>query len=303
MLVETYQAFERPLNWTLERWNYARYFVAPFLGAYGLANTPNEYPDTTNENSKEAIRFWENSIGVWENKASEIVAVVCPDEHVPWHPVFGQPHFQRRPQYDFLLKEMLDYADATFRDRQRNLHKIWTYEHDESLNTLLQNQGYEQDAGHPDYISEFIINQLPESKLAEGYAFRSMQDENNLEKRRKIFGRAFRHPDPKDWPTIFSYQELQRAPDYRKDLDIYIVGPDGEYTACCIVWFDERNRTGIFEPVGSILLGHGREVVMEGIRRIAALGVRKTLVGTGQRFYLAIGFQRKYTKYRWMKKL
>lgn len=35
-LNETYTAFLGPYNWGLERWNYARYFVAPFVGAYGL---------------------------------------------------------------------------------------------------------------------------------------------------------------------------------------------------------------------------------------------------------------------------
>ena len=39
MLVETYRAFEKPINWTLVRWEYARHFCAPMLGAYGLGET------------------------------------------------------------------------------------------------------------------------------------------------------------------------------------------------------------------------------------------------------------------------
>lgn len=31
----TYTAFPDPCNWALERWNYARYFIAPMIGAYG----------------------------------------------------------------------------------------------------------------------------------------------------------------------------------------------------------------------------------------------------------------------------
>jgi hypothetical protein len=34
-LVQTYARFEAPVNWGIERWNYARYFVAPMLGSYG----------------------------------------------------------------------------------------------------------------------------------------------------------------------------------------------------------------------------------------------------------------------------
>jgi predicted N-acetyltransferase YhbS len=49
-------------------------------------------------------------------------------------------------------------------------------------------------------------------------------------------------------------------------------------------------------------LGLGREVVLEGIRRAAALGAAKVCVGSGQPFYEAIGFQKKYISYRWTKR-
>jgi predicted N-acetyltransferase YhbS len=124
--------------------------------------------------------------------------------------------------------------------------------------------------------------------------------------KREIFGRAFNHPDPAEWPSAFSYEELQKAPDYRRDLDLYIVGPDGKYVACCIAWYDSYNRMGILEPVGTHPafrgLGLGREVVLEGIRRAANLGADKVWVGSGQRFYEAIGFQKTCVSYRWTKK-
>jgi predicted N-acetyltransferase YhbS len=49
-------------------------------------------------------------------------------------------------------------------------------------------------------------------------------------------------------------------------------------------------------------MGLGRAVVIEGIRRAAALGAEKICVGSGQRFYEAIGFQKKTISYRWTKK-
>ena len=107
--------------------------------------------------------------------------------------------------------------------------------------------------------------------------------------------------------TPFAYKELQKAPDYRKDLDLYIVGPDGEYVSFCIAWYDGHNRIGILEPAGTHpdfrRRGLGREVVMEGIRRAAALGAKKIWVGSGQRFYEAIGFRRKHVTYPLTRKL
>ena len=47
-------------------------------------------------------------------------------------------------------------------------------------------------------------------------------------------GHDFNHPDPADWPSAFAYRELQKAPDYRADQDLFIVDPDGRYAAGCI---------------------------------------------------------------------
>jgi predicted N-acetyltransferase YhbS len=296
LLVKTYRAFEKPLNWRIERWNYARYFVAPLVGTYGQ-----EEPDL--EDSLKAIRFWEDTIGVWENDDHEIVGVVNMEHPNPEHPGFGEAFFQRHPQYPFLLDEMLDYAEATLINKKTNSLHIYIYDHDEPFQTLVQRRGYEKNKESVDYDSELVIKHLPEQSLPEGYVIRSMAQENNIELRREVFGRAFNHTDPAEWPSAFSYRELQKAPDYRKDQDLYIVGPDGKYVSCCIVWYDEKNKMGILEPVGTHpdfrRKGFGREVVMEGIRRAAAFGAEKVWVGSGQRFYEAIGFQKRYVSYAW----
>ncbi|MGB7061483.1 MAG: GNAT family N-acetyltransferase [Candidatus Zixiibacteriota bacterium] len=298
-LVDTYHVFERPLNWRLERWNYARYFVAPFLGTYGQKE-PNL------EDSLKAIRFWEDTIGVWENDDNEIVGVVNMEHPDPEHPGYGEAFLQRHPKYTLLLGDMLDYAERTLINKKTNTLHIYVYDYDEPLQELVQQRGYGKDAERARYDSELIIRDLPEQRLPEGYMMQSMAQENNIESRCEVFGRAFNHSDPAEWPSDFSYEELQRAPDYRKDLDISVMGPDGNYVACCITWYDSYNRMGILEPVGTHPdfrgLGLGREVVFDGIRRAANLGAEIVQVGSGQRFYEEIGFQRKYVSYRWTKK-
>ena len=150
-----------------------------------------------------------------------------------------------------------------------------------------------------------IRGRLAGSSLPEGFAIQSMADENDLERRRKAFGRGFNHEDPKEWPSLFSYQELQSAPDYRKEQDLYVVAPDGEFVSFCILWWDERNRIGILEPMGTVpehrRKGLARAVVHEAVRRAAALGAEKVVVGAGLEFYLAIGFEKKYANCGWVK--
>ena len=57
-LVETYLAPEKPYNWGLERWNWARYHPSMFEGGI-----------------EQKIRLWEDSVGVWANDENEIVGV------------------------------------------------------------------------------------------------------------------------------------------------------------------------------------------------------------------------------------
>ena len=46
-----------------------------------------------------------------------------------------------------------------------------------------------------------------------------------------------------------------------------------------------------------------REVVLEGIRRVAASGANRVWVGSGQRFYETIGFKKTLAARRWTKAL
>ena len=285
LLANHYLIEGKPLNWGIERWNYARYFVAPMFGAQGLVNAS---MDDIRRKSQEAIRFWENSVGVWENGSGEIVGVVNPEEYTPKHP--GTPYIQRHPSYDCLLSEMVDYAETTFAGNGKV--RIFVSEHDKRFQTLAAERGYVKDSKPCGYYSEYDLGQLPDTDLPEGYRILSMADENDLEKRRKVLGLSFGNKDPNDWPTLFSYQELQRAPDYRKELDLVVTNASGEYLACCIVWLDEHNKIAHLEPVGSIRLGMGRQVVLEGLRRAAALGAQKAVIESGLRFYEKIGFKR-----------
>jgi predicted N-acetyltransferase YhbS len=300
-LVKTHLAFPQPLNWRIERWNYSRYFVAPMLGGWVS-------PDAPVESGLEAIRVWEVAIGVWENDTGEIVGVANLEHPSLQHPGYGEAFFQRHPQYGFLLPEMLDYAETHLRNPRTNTLFFYVYDYDEKLKALAQQRGYEKDEQDAEYDSVFTIERpLPERSLPDGYRIKSMANESDIERRREIFGRSFNHEDPNEWPSAFSYRELQRAPDYKKDLDLYVVAPDGRYAACCIVWYDAHNEMGILEPVGTHpdfrRLGLGKEIVLEGIRRAAALGAKRVWVGSGQQFYEAIGFKKALFARRWTKTL
>lgn len=288
-LVGTYLAFGTPaLNWGIERWNYARYFVAPMLGSAGTE--PGVPPGALR-----AIRMWEDMIGLWEDEEGTIVGVANIEHPDPDHRGFGEIFLQRHPDHPEPLDEMLSYAEDRFRDPQKNRVFIFVYQTDAVLRDAVARRGY---AEKPDITAsnlEIRLDDLPEPVLPPGFTVHTMAEEDDVERRRELFGRAFNHPDPADWPSSFAYRELQRAPDYRREHDLVVVAPDGTYAACCIIWYDAANRVGHLEPVGTHpdfrRRGLGRAVVLHGLHRLAALGATWVPMESDAPLYEAIGFR------------
>ena len=86
-------------------------------------------------------------------------------------------------------------------------------------------------------------------------------------------------------PSRFSddvYAFVRTTPAYRADLDCVVEAPDGSIAAYTLAWFDEVNRVGEFEPVGTHAdhrrLGLGRAVGLYALRRLRELGATSALV-------------------------
>ncbi len=298
-LVRTQRAFGTPgLNWGLERWNYARFFVAPMLGSTGT--DPGVPPGALR-----AIRMWEEMIGLWEDDKGNIIGVANIEHPDPDHPDFGEIFLQRHPDHPELLDEMLRYAEERFRDPRENRVFIVAYERDRVLRDVLGERGYVE---KPDIAMPYLeieLTGLPAPTLPPGFTVRTMAEENDVERRRELFGRAFDYPDPEDWPSGFAYRELQRAPDYRKEHDLVLVAPDGTYAACCIIWHDAANRMGHLEPVGTHpdfrRRGLARAVVLHGLHKLAGLGATRVPMVSTVPLYEAIGFRKLGVYHPWIK--
>ncbi len=94
------------------------------------------------------------------------------------------------------------------------------------------------------------------------------------------------------------YRNVQRAPLYRRDLDLVAQADDGELAAFCTLWFDDVTRSAAFEPVGTHpnhqRRGLGKALMTEGLRRVRDLGATLCTVGSYSEsagaLYAAIGF-------------
>jgi GNAT superfamily N-acetyltransferase len=110
---------------------------------------------------------------------------------------------------------------------------------------------------------------------------------------------AFHPDDPAGYDGDWAwYGNVQRAPLYRRDLDLVAVAPDGEIVSFCTAWYDDVTRSGTFEPVGTApphqRRGLGRAVMAEGLRRLKRLGATLACVSgftpAANRLYASLGF-------------
>jgi len=300
-LVNSFSLTKKPLNWKLERWNYARHFITPMLVTEGDGDPDLQAVD-------EAVKLWNEIIGVWVNEAGEIIAVVNIEHADKSHSGWGEAFLQRHPEYNFIVPELLSYAEEHLRDHERNRVYIPIYDYDEALILAVKERGYQRHEKYTLWDSVYRVDgEIPVPNLPKGYRIRSMADKgSDIDYRRKAFGLAFNHPEPKDWPSHISYEGLQAASDYRPDLDIYVSAPDGEYVAFCLAWWDEVNRFACLEPVGTVpehrRKGFARAAVLEAIYRVGKLGAERIFVGSDQEFYLSIGFELGFPGHHWVKK-
>ena len=105
-----------------------------------------------------------------------------------------------------------------------------------------------------------------------------MDGEQGLEKRLGIHHAVW----PSSRMTLAAYRNLREAAAYMPGLDLVAAGPDSVFGAYCLCWHDPASRTGLFEPLGTSpahrRLGLGRGVMIEGLRRLRALGSETALV-------------------------
>ncbi len=284
-LKETFYAFGDPLNWGLERWNWARFHPSMFAGDDPSASAMN-------------VRYFEDSIRIWELEDGSIAGLVNVEAPVP----DGEFFIQRRPGQDRLLGEMLEYARSLPRPTGAAL-SIYAYERDETLKAALRSGGYAPRPDRESCWADMALSGTRRVPLPPGFRFSSMAEGLDTAERCRVQGLGFDHVDPSEWMTPREYAKVREAPDYRPELDLVTVAPGGEYASCCIAWYDDGNRAAFLEPVCTRpdfrRRGLGRAVVGEALRRAAELGAERAYVGSTQDFYVRVGFSMRLRSRLW----
>lgn len=245
------------------------------------------------------VQLWFDSIGT-------LVAFVWPGK--------DQVDVMIRPNHRKLEATILAQAEDAYQqaaplDSGPLKFHYWSLEADALRNDLLESRGYTRTA---DYLAFHTMQlaQMPSAPtLPTGYTIRHVQGEADLEARVAVHRAAF-HPSRM---TVEKHRAVTTMPTYRPELDLVITAPDGGFAAYTIVWFDEVNQMGLFEPVGCHpdhqRRGLASAVMIEGLRRLCRLGATAAHVNSwredsaGAGLYRTLGFAVAGRIFSWEKAL
>ena len=273
-------------NWTIERWNYAYHAVIHILGT--------------------SIEIWENRVGLWENENDDIVAVVTSEGANR-----SEVHFIIDPDYQnkISLDELFNFAENNHvcEINGKQMVRLRITDGDLLKEKIAHQRGYIKivEEGYQENISSISLNRDFEYDLPEDFIIKTMAENNDIEKRTLAFAKSFGNYGTEDEVKSNVYVELQKAPDYRKELDVYIEAPNGDFASVALIWYDEINKIAILEHVGTDpkyrKMGLAKAANYEAIKLVKKLGCKKVLVGSDQDFYKAIGFEIEYYVNVWQK--
>lgn len=274
-----YRPYNRDGNWLQPIWAYMHSHPNLDWGALGR------------------IRIWEDH--------GHIVAVAH------YEMALGEAFFQVHPDYAALKPDLLDYAIADLAsvepDGSRSL-RAFISDFDTDFTRRAASLGFTRDPANDRTLSvlETPAGFAPDLRLPEGYRLISLAEDNDLAKMHRVLWRGFDHAGEPPVEGIVWRKQMQSSPFFRPDLTLAVEAPNGDWASFCGMWFEAPNRIALVEPVATDpvyrRLGLGRAVVLEGVRRCAALGARLAFVGSDQAFYHALGFKTASVSQAWSRR-
>lgn len=173
-------------------------------------------------------------------------------------------------------------------------------EGDDARAALLSEAGYRaSEEPYMRYASRSLHTPLPQAPLPEGFTIRAVVGEEDAELLREVHSGSF----GSKWQPG-EYLQVMRTPGFQMERELVVVAPDGRFAAFLIYWLDPISQSGLFEPVGCHQefqrRGLSKALMVEGMRRMAAQGMRTALVrhfagnAAASALYGSAGFTKKY---------
>lgn len=242
-------------------------------------------------------------IGVWEDD-EQIVGTATFDCRL------GTAFCLALPEYAFLKKDMLLYA-------KENLSKNGKFgvvisDLDSKFQDIAAELGFIASVENDNDAIFYIDKTSTEYKLPHGFHITSIKETFDMHQYLRVLWKGFNHELNGEGEFLFSEEKERESikamlrPNVDLDIKVAAVAPDGNFAAYCGMWYDPKAGYAVIEPVATDpqyrKMGLGKAVVLEGIKRVRALGARTALVGSSQQFYYSIGLRPYRTATIWIEK-
>lgn len=227
-------------------------------------------------------------------------------------PSGGNADLLVHPAHRLIEDAMLDWAEANLasaEDDHPPQVTAWSMTQDASRVARLEARGYQRTEAWLIFHTADLRGAIPAPILPSGFTIRAFAGETEIEERVEVHRSAF-HPSRM---TVEKHRRAMASSTYRQDLDLLVVAPDGALAAYCIVWLDEANRFGVFEPVGAHQefrrLGLTKAVLRHGQRLLQTLGAETAHVcaagdnAASTALYPAAGFAVTDRIYQWRREI
>ncbi len=239
---------------------------------------------------------WQSRIRLWL-EADELIgwALLSPGEDA--FDVFTLPGLRNSPRE----REMLAWAVDQMASLDE-LNNVWVAEGDEVRIRWFEENGFTVQPDHFVHFRQSLARPVDVSPLPEGFSVRTSRGtEEDARLRAACSHAAFRSAKPFEEYWLRTLRFTQ-SPVYVPEYEIFVMSPDNEVAAFCIVWTDELNKLGHFEPVATHpkyqRRGLGRSLLYEGLRRLKFEGMTEADVcadhdnEAAHRLYESVGFRR-----------
>lgn len=238
--------------------------------------------------------IWQSQIRLWMDGDRLIGwALLSPDEHAL--DMYTIPALRGDSRESEMLAQAIEEMSAL-----DELQSVWVAEDDEVRVRWFEQHGFTIAEDHFVHFERSLSRSLDGHPLPDGFSLRSSGGPEDARLRSVASHAAFgsRKPFEEYWPRTLRFMQ---SPVYVPEYEIFVMAPNGQVAAYCIIWTDEVSKMGHFEPVGTHpdfqRRGLGKSLLFEGLRRLKSEGMNEADVCTNHdnaaaiRLYESVGFQ------------